>query len=294
MNRIRFFMVGLLALTTALVPSMAGGSSVSTTAQDYSVDVDFTNTGLDKYNVADAALLSMTSPDRVKDPGKRAEYQLQLDSLKKAQAKAKAQGESIFSVSSPNPVLNFIGGGSAGFGFAMQSTIDPGCQLTSSYPGGLDLCAFDSAGDTMSLFGSGRKHVMWAAVQESDTQPISPHAWRGWWKSQAYGLSSDNVDHHVDLLDFDTLSTVGGGPPSDTIILGSVNPAGIGPCSPCYGVGSFRDHSSSRSYGDAIIRDGVSIVGTNDNSTTNNPFGSGWWWRTGGNSWWPGPYGYSE
>jgi hypothetical protein len=72
-------------------------------------------------------------------------------------------------------------------------------------------------------------------------------------------------------------------------IIGSQDPPQQGPCAPCYKVGSFRDWATSYSFGESYVRDSVAITGTNDSSGTNNLYNSGWWYRSAGSSFWPGP-----
>jgi hypothetical protein len=165
------------------------------------------------------------------------------------------------------------------------ATIDPGCQLTSSNPGGYDLCGYDSAGLLLSAWGSGRKHRMWAGVQESDTAGTGTD-WRVWWKSQAYGLTSDNVDHLVNVKGLTAYTFHNGAQVSN----GSADPPLIGPCKPCYGTGSvWRPHTGSDYHGTYLTKDYVEITGTADTSGTDHSFGSMWWDRSGNRSFYPGP-----
>jgi hypothetical protein len=240
--------------------------------------VDFPNT-LNKFDPADAALLKMLEPHRIKNPGERARYQRQLDALVGAQRVAKARGASkteALNIASPELVAE---------------TIDPGCQLTSSNPGGYDLCAYDADGDVMSRWGSGRTHKMWAGVQEKDTGG-NIGEWRAWAKSQAFGLTSNNVAHTVNLADFNAwFEQYGGG---DDVLAGTTNPAGVS-CStncPIYTTGIWRLQSYFNAYATSFLRDSVAITGTNDTSETNNGWCSGWWGKTSanvGSSYWPGP-----
>jgi hypothetical protein len=236
--------------------------------------VDFNKTGLDRYNPADAALLEMLSPERIHDPAARARYTRQLDSLVAAQRQARAHGatrQQITRIAAPYAV----------------ATIDPGCQLTSSYPGSYDLCGYDSAGDWMSAWGSGRRHRMWAAVQESDTAG-SGNDWRAWWKSQAYGLTSDNVDHRINAKGVNAYTLHAGSQISE----GGADPPLSSVCSPCYWTGTWRPHSGNDYHGSYLLRDYVEITGTNDKSDTDNIIGSMWWDRSGNRSFYPGPNNY--
>jgi hypothetical protein len=282
MRKFLAVVAGMLVGGALLVaPSTAAQGRPAKT--DWSRVVDFTKTGLDRYNPADAALLKMLSPERIIDPADRARFQRQLDSLVAAQSRARAYGatkQEIGRIAATEAV----------------DTIDPGCQLTSSYPGGYDLCGYDSAGDWMSFWGSGRKHRMWAAVQETDQSPPGNNSWRVWYKSQAYGLSSDNVDHWVDTKQVEAWTWQG----PYKYNVGAANPLITSPaCSPCYWTGgwhAFRIPSTEPEYveghGSYLVRDYVEIKDTNDSSTTDNILGSMWWDRDGGWSYYPGPRGY--
>jgi hypothetical protein len=249
---------------------------------DWSKVVDFTKTGLDRYDPADAALLKMLSPERIIDPAERARFQRQLDSLVAAQRQARTHGATT-------QQLTRIAATEA------VDTIDPGCQLTSSYPDGYDLCGYDSAGDWMSFWPSGRKHRMWAAVQETDQSPPGNNSWRVWYKSQAYGLTSDNVDHWLDTKSVEAHTRYG----DWDLTLGWADPLITSPaCSPCYWTGGWHPYQRpgpdpTYAQGSWLIRDYVEIKGTNDSSTTGNILGSMWWDRRYcGCSYYPGPDDY--
>jgi hypothetical protein len=274
MGKLRAVLAGMLAIG-ALLATPVAAAAVAPMKMDWSSAVDFSKTGLNRYDPADAALLKMLSPERIYDPADRARFKRQLDSLIAAQSRARADGatrQQITRIAAPQAV----------------DTIDPGCQLTSSSPGGYDLCGYDSAGDWMSAWGSGRRHRMWAAVQESDTSG-SGNDWRVWWKSQAYGLTSDNVDHRVNVKGVNGYTFRAGSQFSE----GGADPPLTGVCSPCYWTGSaWRPHSGNDYHGSYLVRDYVEITGTNDTSGTDNVIGSMWWDRSGNRSFYPGPNNY--
>jgi hypothetical protein len=282
-RRIRWsLLIGAVLATLAITPSQAssGPAAASSAKKDWSTEVDFPNT-LNKFDPADAALVKMLEPHRIKNPGERARYQRQLDALVGAQRTAKARGASktrILGIASPELVAE---------------TIDPGCQLTSSNPGGYDLCAYDADGDTMSLWDSGRGHKMWAGIQEKDTGGDSGLGeWRVWAKSQAYGLTSNNVAHYLDLSQLKAwMESYGGGIDFEE---GYVNPAAVSCSSSCpiYITGVWRSQAYWQAYGTSFVRGFVRITGTNDTSDNTNGWCSGWWGRQSsinGASYWPGP-----
>lgn len=268
-------LAGML-IAGALLAAPVTAAEVTPAKTDWSRVVDFSKTGLDRFDPADAALLKMLSPERILDSADRARFQRQLDSLVAAQSWARAHGatkQQITRIAAP----------------ASVATIDPGCQLTSSNPGGYDLCGYDSAGDWMSFWNSGRKHRMWTALQETDTLPGGTD-WRVWWKSQAYGLTSDNVDHRVNTKNVEAWTWDSGGQSR----VGWVDPSILGPCSPCYWTSSqWRDHALDDRHGSWLERDYVEITGTSDNSGTDNTIGSMWWDRDANASYYPGPRNYS-
>ena len=283
-RRIRWsLLIGALLAILASTPSQAsfGPASVSSAKKDWSTEVDFPNT-LNKFDPADAALVKMLEPQRIKNPSERARYQRQLDALVAAQRTAKTRGAAntkVLGIASPELVAD---------------TIDPGCQLTSSNPGGYDLCAYDADGDTMSQWPSGRSHKMWAGIQEKDTGgEFGNGQWRAWAKSQAYGLTSNNVAHYLDLSLFEAWSEHHGG--GGRTVEGTQNPAAVS-CStncPIYITGSvWRDQSWGFAYGTSFDRGYVRITDTNDSSQTANGWCSGWWGMKSvgvGASYWPGP-----
>jgi len=251
---------------------------------DWRTVVDFTGTGLDPTSPADAALLEMLEPARIKNPTDRAAYQRQLDGLVGLQASVRltarraglsdaAVRQRVTKVASPYGV----------------QTIDPGCQLTSSNPGGYDLCAYDSLPDTMSQWAcspNNRKHQMWTGIQEID----APEQFRGWYKSQALGCQGTQVDHTIDTKGFEVWS---GTSQPGSVAFGPTNPA-IDNCLPlCYGTGSPHLRLANIWYGDKIVRDYVEIHGTSSISTTDNTHYSLWWDRDGcACSFYPGPNNY--
>ena len=255
-------MIALLALAAPAAPARVDWSSV----------VDFTNTGLDPFSAADAALLKMLSPERIKNPTERVKYQQQLSSLKVAQA---SSGMPL-SVQAP----------------ASVQSIDPGCQLTSSNPDGYDLCGYNSTGFVASQFSSGRVHRVWAGVQEIDTGSN----WRIWVKSQAYGLTDSNVPHFVEFGN--TVSTgieayegfLGGGPYNIYSRDGFVQ---LFNCAPCYWTGSphsqFYNRPGEITGASSFVRSDVSINGTNDEDWTDKRFSSYWWSRGNGSVYCNGP-----
>jgi hypothetical protein len=93
-RRIRWsLLIGAILATLAITPSRAssGPASASSANKDWSSEVDFPNT-LNKFDPADAALVKMLEPHRIKNPGERARYQRQLDALVAAQRAAKTRG----------------------------------------------------------------------------------------------------------------------------------------------------------------------------------------------------------
>jgi hypothetical protein len=284
MRTVRASLVALVALAAVLVGPAVAAAPPDQHPVDWSAEVNFAGTGLDPSDAADAALLKMLSPERIRDQAERGRFRRQLASLVTAQAavRSAAHRAGATKAAADSAVLGVAAP-------AAVDSIDPGCQLTSSNPDGLDLCGYDSAGDTMSAFGSGRKHRMWAGVQESDTQPIGgANSWRVWYKSQAYGLTSDNVNHVVNVNQWQAWSSNLNG--SGGTIEGEQDPPQQGPCAPCYKTGSFRAWVSGKRFADSFQRTFVQISGTNDQSSTLNGYCSGWWNRDQGISQWPGVY----
>jgi hypothetical protein len=269
----RFILIG--TVVGMLLLGLSAGLPAQATPTDWSSQVDFTATNLDKFSPADAALLKMLEPSRIKNPTERAQYQRQLTALQTAQTSALRNGATdaqIATISSP---------------FGVQS-IDPGCQLTSSNPGGYDLCAYNSNGRLVSSWQSGRYQRMWGGVQETDTNS----RWRVWIKSQATGVTDSNVNHQVDI----NYSAWDGSSKDAAWHWGrTADPGFTAPCAPCYWTGAFHDQLfdmlNEVTGGVSFQREVVIINQTSDGSDTLHSAASYWWMRANGNSQCNGPRG---
>jgi hypothetical protein len=297
----RFAAVWLAALAAVVVVVSQLGAGAAPAAQvkaapvprhDYRDMVDFSGTDLDPFNPWDSSLLGMTDPDRIKDPALRADRKAQHAWVHQTQVKAAREAKDK-GVTNPALVRKYV------LAASMQSTMDPGCQLTSSTPDGFDLCGWNDVGDVMSVWGCSpynRKQTMWAGVQESDSYypNTADQMWRVWAKSEAKGCQGTTIDHYVNLKQLEAWATdldnTLFGPET---LLGTQDPAIKGPATTLWWVGSFRsqgdckepgygcDHNAG--FGDFFVRDTVSLLdqygNVVDSSNTDNNAASWWWLR---------------
>jgi len=292
MRRVVVFLLALALVPTA--PAVAA-------PKDWSDVVDFTGAGnLNRYDPADAALLQVLSPERVRDVGMRAQLQAQLDDLRQRQGAIKrsalrdgATKQQAIKLAVQKTAFRASN--------AMQGiqTIDPGCQLSSSNPGGYDLCGYYAGGDLMSEWESGARYqTMWAGLQECDGAGSCPgnNYWRVWYKSQAGGFSSNNVSHDVDVAQLEKwyyLYEQGGGPIEYR--LGTTDPAQLNNCAPCYDTGVWNPYFGDPDtgwyiFGEWFIRDYVHIDATDNTSGVDNYLASYWWDRPGDQASCDGPH----
>jgi hypothetical protein len=275
---------------------------------DYRDMVDFSGTDLDPFNPWDSSLLGMLEPRRIKDPVLRQEAQDQLAWVKETQRNAKVKAIRA-GIQDPKEIRKYV------LAASMQSTMDPGCQLTSSTPDGFDLCGWNDEGDVMSVWGCSpynRKQTMWAGVQEMDQNfpNTGDQMWRVWAKSEAKGCQGTTIAHRVDLKQleawaWDVDDTVFG--PKE--LLGVQDPATKGPATTLWWVGSGRSQGDCKAgtaygcdhyagFGVFFVRDGVSLLDGNgnvvDSSSADNNAASWWWFRdlNGGVVYCNGPRGY--
>lgn len=97
-------LAGML-IAGALLAAPVTAAEVTPAKTDWSRVVDFSKTGLDRFDPADAALLKMLSPERILDSADRARFQRQLDSLVAAQSwPGRTAQPSSRSLASPHPL----------------------------------------------------------------------------------------------------------------------------------------------------------------------------------------------
>lgn len=109
-----------------------------------------------------------------------------------------------------------------------QTTMDPGCDVTSSNPGSYDLCGATSwpDGDTVSAWTTDTYAKCWTGMQERD----SDDRWRAWAKCQMI-YNNKHVSAYWNIGDFSAWTSEGG-----WAILGSLDFDEI--CGPCYWTGT--------------------------------------------------------
>jgi hypothetical protein len=286
----------LLLLALALVPTAPAVAA----PKDWSDVVDFTGAGnLNRYDPADAALLQVLSPERVRDVGMQTQLQAQLDDLRQRQSviKRSALRDGATEQQAIKLAVQKTAFRASNVMQGIQ-TIDPGCQLSSSNPGGYDLCGYYSGGDLMSEWeGGARYQTMWAGLQECDGGGGScpgNNYWRVWYKSQAGGFSSTNLSHDVDVAQWEKWYVYLEPDHGASGRLGSADPGQLNNCAPCYDTGIWNSYFPDPdtgwwAYGEWFIRDYVHIDGTDNTSGVDNNLASFWWDRPGNTVLCPGP-----